>query len=70
MLAKLLSKLLCKLLSMLRQLRKHGKIPKAGNSLTSISCADQAEQGAKYAGQATERVAVQTTEYAELGWDS
>jgi hypothetical protein len=39
-LPKLLTELLCKLLNMLnglRQLTKHGKIPKSGNSLTSIS---------------------------------
>ncbi len=62
MLAMLMNKLLCKLLNMLnrlKQLSKHGNIPKAGNSLTSISFAEQAEKGAKYDGQ--------TTEYAELG---
>ncbi len=35
---------------------------KAGNTLISISCA---EQGAKYTGQATKYAAVQATEYAE-----
>ncbi len=61
-LAKLLSKVLCKTTEYAETAKQAWKDCKAWNSLTSISFAEQAEKGAKYDGQ--------TTEYAELGWDS